>query len=165
MSLGIMMIRYTQAGCVKRSTGRDVLMKNPTAIASFEIADSAEQVARKLRDAGFDARVRGSAHFGSGTHCVTKTAGISRVVVPAVQTVRALSWCREFDAAESLLSDAWRCPECGSTRVATRIEPQLPPSGSNEGGKASGPRLHCEVCHASWRISSVPAFAHSSAAA
>jgi hypothetical protein len=140
-------------------------MKNPTAIASFESADSTERVARKLRDAGFDARVRGGAHFGSGTHYVTRAAGVFRVVVPAIQMVRALSWCREFDAAESLLSDALRCPECGSTRTSMRIEPKMPLPESNDRGKSLGRALRCEVCHAAWRSSPLATLADSSAAA
>lgn len=131
-------------------------MKNPTAIASFESEDAAGRVARKLRDAGFDARVRGDSHNGltsqgSGNG---NGSGIYRVIVPAIHTARALSWCREFDAAESLLSQALRCPSCGSTRVNSRGADQ---STSNQDGRG-GRVFRCDACNSLWGGATVPEF-------
>ena len=100
-------------------------MKNPTNIASFEEADPAGILARKLRDAGFNARVHvdlKSRAMGRETNHVWD---IRQVMVPAIQAVRALSWCREFDAAEACLSNALRCPDCGSLRITTSANEEL----------------------------------------
>jgi uncharacterized protein with PIN domain len=136
-------------------------MKNPTAIASFESEDSAGLVARKLRYAGFDARVRGESHTEDAIHEVGHLHAVYRVIVPSMQTARALSWCREFDAAESLLSQALRCPNCGSTRVtdSLRKEPDV-----NESGKAVRV-FRCHACYSSWMSTPVVAFTDHPAAA
>src|SRR4030095_13554560 len=136
-------------------------MKTPTAIASFEVEDFAERVARKLRDAGFDSRVRAGSPSRLTSREVGEEFAIYRVVVPAIQTARAMSWCREFDAAESLLSHALRCPVCGSTRVAERIQEQ---SNAEEPGKA-GRLFRCDVCFSAWLGSLASEFVKSPAAA
>jgi uncharacterized protein with PIN domain len=137
---------FTRARAIRRDSICKDLMKNPTAIASFEMEDSAEPVARKLRDAGFDARVRGESRSRLTSRDVGKESAIYRVVVPAIQTVRAMSWCREFDAAESLLSHALRCPVCGSTRVAVCAQES---SNAEESGKAER-QFRCDVCSSAW---------------
>jgi formate dehydrogenase maturation protein FdhE len=121
-------------------------MKNPIAIASFEMEESAARVARKLRDAGFDTRVRPESPSKLTSRDTGEEVSIYRVVVPAFQTARAMSWCREFDAAESLLSHALRCPVCGSTRVAVGVQVQ---SNADEPGKV-GRLLRCDVCSSAW---------------
>ena len=83
-------------------------MKNPTSIAAFEKVEPAGLVASRLREAGFDAKVRSEAHAPMENSARPREE-MHRVLVPAEQSVRALSWCREFDAAEGLLSDALRC--------------------------------------------------------
>jgi hypothetical protein len=138
-------------------------MKNPTSIALFESADPALRVARKLRAAGFDARVRGDARPGSGIPETVSTIESYRVVVPGIQTVRALSWCREFDAAEHMLSHAVHCLGCGSTRVLARL---ASPSESSpkETGKADLV-FRCDACYFTWVSSVASAFADRPAAA
>jgi hypothetical protein len=136
-------------------------MKNPTAIASFEAEEFAEKVAHKLRDAGFDARVRAGSPLAAHVDDAGELAGIYHVVVPAVQTARASSWCREFDAAESLLSSALRCPNCGSTRVTLRLRPSaLTEAGENSLGRI----FRCEACHSAWAASPIAAIADRHAA-
>lgn len=138
-----------------------IRMKNPTAIASFESEDAAGRVARKLRDAGFDARVRGDSHNGITPSEFGNSIGVYRVIVPAIHTARALSWCREFDAAESLLSQALRCPSCGSTRANSREADQ--PMSSHDG---KGRRVfRCDACNFVWAGGSVPALVGTTAVA
>jgi len=133
-------------------------MKNPTAIASFESEAFAAPVARKLCDAGFDARVRGSL---PSTAKSGLWPGVHHVIVPAMQTARALSWCREFDAAESLLAQAIRCPGCGSTRVTTRLRDQ---PGTNDPIK-TGRVFRCDACYSAWVNAPILAFVDRPAAA
>lgn len=137
-------------------------MKNPTAIASFESEDFAGRVARKLRYAGFDARVRCEPPAESASSELGQVPGLCRVIVPAIQTARALSWCREFDAAEALLSQALRCPQCGSTRVTGHLRKE---SGLNEGGTRAIRGFLCHACFSSWAAAPVVPLANQSAAA
>jgi uncharacterized protein with PIN domain len=136
-------------------------MKNPTAIASFESEECAARVARKLRYAGFDARVRSEPPSEPASEEVGQVLGLYRVIVPAIQTARALSWCREFDAAEALLSQALRCPQCGSTRVTGHLRKE---NELNEGGKAVRVFL-CHACYSSWMAAPVVPLADHPAAA
>jgi hypothetical protein len=114
-------------------------MKNPTLVASFDSEDPAVIVARKLRDAGFNARVKIDGRIQSAVDDLLVPLRTFRVLVPAVQAARAMSWCREFDAAEALLSHALRCPECGSLRVSPR---------NGESPVSDG--FRCEACHSTW---------------
>jgi hypothetical protein len=119
-------------------------MKNPTNVASFERMEPAGSLAKKLRDAGFNARVRGEVPLPQRHGAVaTNVGGVFHVAVPSSEAVRAMSWCREFDAADALLSQAFRCPHCGSLRIA--------PAGSSvDGDGLSNDELHCMACAFSW---------------
>ena len=123
-------------------------MKTPTLIASFESATPAGLVARKLRYAGFDARVRGEIHLEPGIAGVYGQNGVYRVLVPATQAVRALSWCREFDAADALLAEAIRCPQCGSTRA--KLGPGTAPTAA-----VARHNFHCDSCQFEWTASAI----------
>jgi hypothetical protein len=114
-------------------------MKNPTSVALFECEDPAAIVARKLRDAGFNARVKIRNQAEPGLDDQDPFLSTYRVIVPAIQAARAMSWCREFDAAEGLLAHALCCPECGSLRVMSVANPR------------AGDGFFCEACHATWK--------------
>jgi len=128
-------------------------MKIPTPIASFDRAEPAEIVASRLRDTCFEAAVQDTSGEEFWTLYGLQPKGHFKVIVPLVQSERALSWLREFDAAEQLLATALRCPGCGSTRVEF---PQLShgePSGIFPPVMDSSDHdYHCGRCKQAWPV-------------
>src|SRR6187549_1323960 len=92
-------------------------MKDPTPIALFNRAEPAHIVAARLRDTCFQALAVDTSRDEYWNVAGRTPHGQFKVMVPLLQAERAMSWLREFDAAERLLSAALRCPQCGSTRV------------------------------------------------
>jgi hypothetical protein len=123
----------------------ELLMKNPTSIATFQSASAARMVVRRLRDAGFEVAARSAGTSDAPLDTGTSGVFIHRVVVPFVEAARALSWCREFDAAEGLLSHAIRCPKCGSLRVELA-------TGDPVEASASAVKFVCAACRAPWSV-------------
>jgi hypothetical protein len=124
-------------------------MKEPTSIASFDRAEPAQVVAARLRETCFQAAVVDTSGEEFWSLCGLRPRGHFKVMVPLQQAERAMSWLREFDAADQLLATAVRCPQCGSTRVEyPQLSQRQPlfPAGSDVGEHD----YHCERCNRVW---------------
>jgi hypothetical protein len=131
-------------------------MKDPTPIASFDRPEPAEIVAARLRDTCFQALVLDTSGESYWSTAGLKVRGQYKVMVPLVQAERAVSWLREFDAAEKLLAAALRCPQCGSTRVEY---PQRALRQSRQLFEVTAPLdendSQCSRCNGVWREEAV----------
>jgi len=126
-------------------------MKEPTPIASFDRAEPAQIVAGRLRETCFLAAVVDTSGEEFWRARGLRPRGHFKVVVPRAQAERAMSWLREFDAAEQLLSSAVRCPDCGSTRVEYPQAAQRQASTLFlDGSIAPEHDYHCERCNRVW---------------
>jgi hypothetical protein len=86
-------------------------------VALFSSRAAAEPIRSRLAHAGFDARLAESPSWLQRLWFVRKGEAGVRLEVPGNQFERAETLLIQWDAAEGLLRNAVRCPECKSLRV------------------------------------------------
>jgi hypothetical protein len=117
---------------------------NTNPLALFEHRSDAEAYQKRLKDAGFDARI----------HDIAKIK-IARLEVPSDQFERAHQQVVSWDTSEDGIHGAIRCPECKSLRVdfpqythKTALPNMLVGFLANIG--AVEKEFYCHDCHYTW---------------
>lgn len=84
-------------------------------VATFSDRAKAGQIQKRLVRAGIDAEI--NSELFEKLWFVSPEEADVRIDVPVDQVDRAQQLLLEWDAAEGILRDAIRCPECGSLQV------------------------------------------------
>jgi hypothetical protein len=92
-------------------------MPEPISIVSFNERPPAENLAARLREAGFEAEVYDESLAQTWQLFQIDPHAHMRVRVIEDQSDGALRQLQEWDATDGALAGAVRCPECRSTRV------------------------------------------------
>ncbi len=129
-------------------------MAQVTNVASFNETASAESLANRLREAGYQAEVRNESGEQKWKLYSLDPKAHIRVVVPEEQTPQAEAVLLEWDAADGVLSAAVRCPECGSARVEYPQFSRRTIMGAFPAAFAAAGVIerdfYCEKCHYTW---------------
>ena len=123
-------------------------------IVSFNDLPPAESLSTRLRDAGFHAEVRDDSGEQKWQLFNLHPRAHIHVTVPETEADAAIAAARRWDASDSLLSLAVRCPECGSMRVeypqfSRRTLMGALPSALAAAGVIERD-FYCEACHFTW---------------
>ena len=127
---------------------------NRIPVATFITRSAAEPLQRRLAEAGIQAEIHDDLKLEK-LWFVSKDRSGARLEVPADQFERAYQLLLDWDAAEGVLRDAIRCPECKSLRVQypqfTRKSfiPNLLIGALAAIGQVEK-QYYCEDCHYTW---------------
>jgi hypothetical protein len=129
-------------------------MAQVTTIASFNESAPAEEIASRLRDAGYQAEVRDESNEQKWKLYNLHPKAQIRVIVPESQIREAEAKLREWDNADGALSAAVRCPECGSARIEYPQFSRRTIMGAFPAALAAAGVIerdfYCEACHYTW---------------
>ena len=122
-------------------------------IAAFNERDGAEELARRLREAGYEAEVFDESIEQKWHLMQIRPHAHMRVRVAEAQSESALQRLQAW-SEDPVLQRAVRCPECGSTRVEypqfsrRTIMGALPAIAAAAGVIERD--YYCEACHFTW---------------
>ena len=129
-------------------------MAQVTTVASFNETAPAENLASRLRDAGFQAEVRDESGEQKWKLYNLDPKAHIRVVVNEEQTPQAEAALRQWDSTDGALSSAVRCPECGSSRVEYPQFSRRTIMGAFPAALAAAGVIerdfYCDSCHYTW---------------
>jgi hypothetical protein len=131
-------------------------------VALFSHRAKAEPIQQRLAQAGIPAEIHDEVPLLERLWFVSKPESGVRIEVPAELFEKAEKMLLDWDAAEPILREAFRCPECKSLRV---YYPQFARNSmmTNLGlGLAAEAGLvekefYCEDCHCTWARESTKA--------
>jgi len=122
-------------------------------IAAFNEREPAEELAERLRNAGFESEVFDESIEQKWHLMQIRPHAHMRVRVAESQSERALQQLQEWGKA-GLLERAVRCPECGSTRVEYPQFSRRTIMGALPAIAAAAGMIerdyYCEACHYTW---------------
>jgi hypothetical protein len=122
-------------------------------IAAFNEREPAEELAGRLRGAGYESEVFDESIEQKWHLMQIRPHAHMRVRVAESQTERALQQLQEW-IKEGLLTRAVRCPECGSTRVEYPQFSRRTIMGALPAIAAAAGMIerdyYCEACHYTW---------------
>lgn len=123
-------------------------------IALFGDYAGAERVRQRLMQAGIPAEIHDEPGVAKLWFVSKRGAGV-RLEVPAIHSERSTRLLLEWDAADGLLHDAIRCPECRSWRVDYPQVTRKSFFTNLAMGIVAGLGLvereyYCEDCHSMW---------------
>ena len=133
---------------------RRCCVMNRTTVAIFGTRSKAEPLQQRLVQAGIPAEIHDELHLQK-LWFISKDRTGARLEVPSDQFERAYQLLLDWDAAEGLLRDAVRCPECKSLRVQypqfTRksLIPNLVVGTLAAIGQIEK-QYYCDDCHYTW---------------
>ena len=128
-------------------------MEQELTVATYNDRQPAEQLAVRLREAGFTANVYDESNEQKWKLFNLRPRAHLRVRVPAVEEPRTIAQLGEWKDDE-LLQQAVRCPECGSSRIEfpqfsrRTIMGALPAALAATG--VIDQEFYCESCHFTW---------------
>lgn len=128
-------------------------MENLITVATFNSPAAAEHLAARLRDTGCAATVYDESGEQKWKLFNLKPRAHLRVRVPEPEEQRALATLTEWKF-DSVLAEAVRCPECGSSRIEfpqfsrRTIMGALPAALAATG--IIDQEFYCESCHFTW---------------
>lgn len=117
---------------------------NTISVAWFHCRSDAEPLQKRLSEAGIHAKVHDSSNIKG-----------ARIEVSADQFERAYQFLLDWDAAEGVLRNAYRCPECRSLRIQYpqyTHKSSLPNLlvGALTNMHAIRKEFYCYDCHFTW---------------
>ncbi len=89
---------------------------NMVTVATFNERDKAEPLRQRFEKAGIHAEIHDESKYEWFWFVTRPVAGI-RLKIHKKDFENARRLVREWDAAEGVLRDAVRCPQCGSSRI------------------------------------------------
>lgn len=129
-------------------------MEQLITVATFNERDPADQVATRLRQAGFSAEVYDESHEQKWKLFNLHPRAHMRVRVHSGEEERAQAFLAEIERDEPALAQAVKCPECGSSRIEfpqfsrRTLMGALPAALAATGIIAQ--EFYCESCHFTW---------------
>jgi phage terminase large subunit GpA-like protein len=124
-------------------------------IASFEDAEPAQNLARRLSEEGFEAITNNDSGEQLLRFATPHPHAQWHVLVAPEKADDALARLRELDASEQILRFAIRCPDCGSTQVEypqfsrNTIVGNIVPAAAAALGLMER-QFYCTACHFTW---------------
>jgi len=130
-------------------------METFTTVATFNDREPADQIASRLRDAGLHGELYDESHEQKWKLFNVNPRAHMRVRVPANEAPQANAQLAEWRAAaDPVLAQAVRCPECGSSIIEfpqfsrRTLMGALPAALAATGVIAQ--EFYCESCHFTW---------------
>ena len=136
-------------------------METLITVATFNDRDPADHIASQLRDAGFHAEIYDESYEQKWKLFNLHPRAHMRVRVPAPEVERANAQLSVWrTAADPILAQAVRCPECGSSNIEfpqfsrRTLMGALPAALAATGIIAQ--EFYCESCHFTWPAETKP---------
>jgi hypothetical protein len=135
-------------------------MEQLITVATFNERAPADQIATRLREAGLAAEVYDESNEQKWKLYNFHPRAHMRVRVHSAEENRALALLDEWQSSEPALSQAIKCPECGSSRIEfpqfsrRTIMGALPAALAATGVIAQ--EYYCESCHFTWPAETKP---------
>ncbi len=129
-------------------------MSDYHSIAAFDDEPSAQALARRLKEDGFEAISNSDSAEQLLMFYNLHPRAQHHVEVPGAKLEAALQWLKSREADDPLLRNAVRCPDCGSTQVEfpqfsrKTIVGSLPSIGAALG--LIERQFYCTACHFVW---------------
>ena len=144
---------YTDVRASKSESHR-IPMEQLITVATFNERDPADHTANRLREAGLNAEVYDESHEQKWKLFNLHPRAHMRVRVHSTEENRAHALLDEWHSSDPALSQAIKCPECGSSRIEfpqfsrRTIMGALPALVAATGVIAQ--EYYCEACHFTW---------------
>src|ERR1700761_103334 len=136
-------------------------MDEALTIAAFDSRQHADQLTSRLRASGFDADVFDESAAQKWLLLNLTPRAHMRVRVPKEEGERALKQIHEWDAEDSALAQAVRCPQCASSRIEyPQFSRRTLMSAFPAAAAAAGiieKMFYCESCGFTWEADPKPA--------
>jgi len=136
-------------------------METLITVATFNTREPAEQIASRLRDSGLHGEIYDESNEQKWKLFNLHPRAHMRVRVPAPEVERANAQLSVWrTAADPILAQAVRCPECGSSNIEfpqfsrRTLMGALPAALAATGILAQ--EFYCESCHFTWPAETKP---------
>jgi hypothetical protein len=136
-------------------------MEQLITVATFNEREPADHIATRLREAGLKAEVYDESHEQKWKLFNLHPRAHMRVRVHSTEESRAHALLDQWHNDEPALSQAIKCPECGSSRIEfpqfsrRTLMGALPALAAATGVIAQ--EYYCEACHFTWPAVTKPA--------
>ena len=136
-------------------------MEQLITVATFNEREPADKIAARLRDAGLTGEVYDESHEQKWKLYTFHPRAHMRVRVHSNEENRAHALLDEWQSIEPALSQAIKCPECGSSKIEfpqfsrRTLMGALPALAATAGVIAQ--EYYCEACHYTWPAETKPA--------